>query len=247
MKALILDDELYCTDTLALLIQKHCHPPLETVSFTDPNKALEHIKTEHIDLLFLDVEMPLMSGFEFLERATDFNGSVIFTTAYDAYALKAFQVDAVDYLLKPIDKNELVKAVEKVRRNNKSLDHGQLLDLFRHNMASAEMSAKKVAIPTAEGIHMIELKKIIRCESDGSYSTIHIEAAKPLLVSKNLKELEGVFGADNFFRLHKSHLINLKHIHFVSRQDGGDVKMSDGSSVPISRSAKQDFFNRIKS
>lgn len=245
MKALILDDEFYCTDTLSVLIQKHCKPAIETYVFTDPYKALEHLQNEPVDLLFLDVEMPLMSGFEFLEKAAGFNGSVIFTTAYDTYALKAFQVDAVDYLLKPIDKNELLKAIEKVRRS-KGLSHDQLLDLLRTKLEPAATSDKKVAIATSDGIHMIALEEVIRCESDGSYSTIYLEEAKPLVVSKNLKELEGLFNNSSFFRLHKSHLINLDHIRFVSRQDGGDVKLSDGSSVPISRSAKQEFFERIK-
>ncbi len=245
MKALILDDEPYCTDTLAVLIQKHCQPPIETLAFTDPHKALAYIKENQVDLIFLDVEMPLMSGFEFLEKAQTFNGSVIFTTAYDGYALHAFQVDAVDYLLKPIDKNELTKAIEKARRS-KGLDHSQLLDLLRSRLEPVEPDDKRVAIPTSEGIHMIATEKVIRCESDGSYSTIYIEASKPLLVSKNLRELEDLFNKASFFRLHKSHLINLDHIRFVSRQDGGDVKMSDGSSVSISRSAKQDFYKRIK-
>ena len=244
MKALILDDETYCTETLELLIRKHCSPPIETITFTDPGKALEYLNNHSVDLLFLDVEMPLMSGFDFLEKAHSFSGSVIFTTAYDAYALRAFQVDAIAYLLKPVDKNELIKAVDKVRRSP-AADSRLLLEMLREKLALTVQQEKKVAIATSEGIHIIAHNKLIRCESDGSYSSLYIEGAKSLLVSKNLRELEDLLNSPNFFRIHKSHLINLSHIRFVSKQDGGDVLMSDNSSVPISRSAKQEFFRKI--
>ncbi len=244
MKALILDDETYCSETLELLIRRHCSPPLDTITFSDPYMALDYLQDNVVDLLFLDVEMPLMSGFDFLEKARSFNGSVIFTTAYDAYALKAFQVDAIAYLLKPVDKTELIKAVDKVRRNSVA-DSRLLLEMLREKLSMPVQTEKKAAIPTSEGIHMIAHDRLIRCESDGSYSTLYIEGAKPLLVSKNLRELEDLLNSPNFFRIHKSHLINLSHIRFVSKQDGGDVLMSDNSSVPISRSAKQEFFRRI--
>ncbi|MBK9292522.1 MAG: response regulator transcription factor [Bacteroidetes bacterium] len=245
MKALILDDELYCTEALEVLISRHVQPPIETYAFTDPFKALEFLKQHTVDLLFLDVEMPVMSGFDFLEKAENFKGTVIFTTAYDTYALKAFQVDAVAYLLKPVDKNELLRAIEKVSRIPAMADR-QLMSLLREKLTSTTQAERKIAISTSEGIHLIAPEKVVRCESDGSYSTIFFQDAKPLLVSKNLRELEGLFDSRNFFRVHKSHLINLAHIQFVSRHDGGDVRMSDGSNIPISRSAKQEFFDRIR-
>lgn len=245
MKALILDDEPYCTETLEVLIKRHVEPPIETYTFTDPLKALEFLEHNHIDLLFLDIEMPLMSGFDFIEKAKWFGGKVIFTTAYDAYALKAFQVNAIAYLLKPVDKSELIKAIQKVVLIPSIADR-QLIDLLRNQLMAPASTEKKVAVATSEGIHMIAPEKVIRLESEGSYSTIYIEGAKPLLVSKNLRELEGMFNNPQFFRIHKSHLINLAHIQFVSKNDGGFVRMSDGSSVPISRSSRQEFFDRIK-
>lgn len=188
MKALLLDDEPYCTETLEVLIKRHVEQPIETYTFTDPLKALDFLEHNHIDILFLDIEMPLMSGFDFIEKAKWFRGKVIFTTAYDAYALKAFQVNAIAYLLKPVDKNELIKAIEKVVPIPSFADH-QLIELLRNQLMAIAQAEKKVAIPTSEGIHMIAPEKVIRLESEGSYRTIYIEGAKPLLVSKNLREL----------------------------------------------------------
>jgi len=247
MKALIMDDELYCTQAIQVLMAKHCKPAIETIAFTDTDLALEYLQSNHVDILFLDIEMPGMNGFEFLERLYPFRGSVIFTTAYDHYALKAIKVDAVDYLLKPIDTKELLHAIEKVSRLQKKPDPDTLRDLLQHIDRQSFKPISKIALPTFEGTYMVQANEIIRCESDGSYSTIFIEGAKPLVVSKNLRELEVLINNPDFFRLHKSHLINLAHIKFISKQDGGDVLMSDGSSVPISRSIKQEFLQRIKS
>ncbi len=246
MKALILDDELYCAEALFYLIKNHCPDILSVVFFTDPDEALDYIDTHTIDILFLDVEMPLLSGFDFLQRTHSFNGSLVFTTAYEAYAAKAFQVDAIGYLLKPIDRLELIKTVDKIIKSTSRLTHKQLLSMISTVMEENSSQGKKIPIHHADGIHLINPEHIIRCESDGSYSHIFIQEQKPMMVSKNLKELEEMINTSSFFRIHKSHLVNLNHIRFVSRQDGGDVVMSDNSTVPISRSVKQDFLKRFK-
>jgi two-component system, LytTR family, response regulator len=246
MKALILDDELYCAEALYYLAKNHCPEIEELVYYTDPFEALSFLNTNKIDLLFLDIEMPFITGFDFLQKADGYSGAVVFTTAYENYALKAFQVDAIGYLLKPIDRKELKKTVSKVAENKTRFDHEALLKIVSNAIAQKKPESKKVPIHTSDGIHLIQLEQIIRCESDGSYSRIFTQFQKPMLVSKNLKELEELFESKQFFRIHKSHIINLDHIKFVSRQDGGEVIMSDEVSVPISRAAKQDFFNLFR-
>jgi len=246
MKALILDDELYCTEAIALMITKYCQPPMETITFTDSHEALAYLQTTAVDILFLDIEMPSMSGFEFLQKLQHFKGSVIFTTAYDHYALKAIKADAVDYLLKPIDKSELLQAIDKAMRLKQAPEPDVIREMIQLIDRQITQKDRKVAIPAFDGTYILDIHDIIRCESDGSYSFIHLTGAKPMMVSKNLRELETLLSSPVFFRVHKSHLINLNHIRFISRQDGGDVQMSDGSSVPVSRNTKQEFFQRIK-
>jgi two-component system, LytTR family, response regulator len=246
MKALIIDDEFYCADTLGHLIKAHCPEITEFRLMTNPLEALDYLRNNPVDVLFLDVEMPHLSGFDLLKQATGFNGSVIFSTAFGDYALDAFRVDAISYLLKPVDKTELKKAVEKAVRQNGKANHQELVQMIQQSLGSKISTLKKVPLPTLEGIHMLPLDEIVHCESDGSYSRIHSMHEKTLMVSKNLRELEDLFNSPRFFRIHKSHLINLDHIKFVTKQDGGDVMMANNSSVPISRNAKQDFFNMLK-
>ncbi len=246
MKALILDDELYCTEALDVLIGKHCKAISQTIRFTEPAEAIQYLENNPVDILFLDVEMPAMTGFDVLDKLTSFKGAVIFTTAYENYAVQAFKADAIDYLLKPVDKTELLKAVEKAGRMRPGYDHSQLMAIIQKTISGQQAADKRVMLPLSEGIHMVEPDKIIRCESDGSYSHVFIQNSKTLLVSKSLRELEELFQSGRFFRLHKSHLINLDHIKLISRQDGGFVTMSDDSHVTISRSVKDEFFSFLK-
>jgi two-component system LytT family response regulator len=167
--------------------------------------------------------------------------SVIFTTAFDTYAVQAFKVNAVDYLLKPIDKTELINAVNKVVSKPQPFDQQLLSGLIKS--ALGQHAPKKIAIHTLEGIHMIAPEDILYCTSDGSYSMIHLRNQQPLMVSKNLSEMEDVIGSTDFFRVHKTHLINKAHIHKVHKTDGGSVLMSNNESVPISRQRKAEFFD----
>jgi len=240
MKAIILDDELYCAETLFYLLQKHCPQVSQSTIFTDGEQALEAVKMQAPDLLFLDVEMPFMTGFDFLQALGPTKASVIFTTAYDTYAVQAFKVNAVDYLLKPIDKDELKVAVGKVVNKPQPLDQQLLTGLIRS--AIDQQSPKKISIHTLDGIHLIALEDIIYCKSDGAYSNIFLKDQGTLMVSKNLSEMEELIHSARFFRVHKSHLINLDHIIKVNKTEGGDVIMSNQERVPIARQRKNEFF-----
>ncbi|MBK9981831.1 MAG: response regulator transcription factor [Saprospiraceae bacterium] len=241
MNAIILDDEQYCGEALYHLLLKHC-PHVSVVHlFTDPQEALVAMKDMAPDILFLDVEMPFMSGFDFLHAIGATSASVIFTTAYDTYAIQAFKVNAVDYLLKPIDRTELINAVNKVKMKPQPLNEQLLSGLIRTALEQ-QQAPRKISIHTLDGIHLIALDEVMYCKSEGSYSYIYLRGQSPLMVSKNLSEMEDLISSSKFFRIHKTHLINKDHILKVNKTEGGDVTMSNQEKVPISRQKRVDFF-----
>ena len=244
MRAIIIDDEPFCAETLVFLLKKHCPEVSETEQYSDPTRALEPVRNNPPDILFLDVEMPFMTGFDFLHALGGTAASVIFTTAYDTYAIQAFKVNAVDYLLKPIDKEDLIRAVGKVIRKPAPLDQTLLNGLIRS--ALAEQAPRKISIPTADGIHLLALDDILYCRSEGSYSLLCLRDQTSLLVSKNLSEMEDLIRSPRFFRVHKSHLINQDHILKVNKAEGGDVVMSNQEKIPIARQRKVDFFDWLQ-
>jgi two-component system LytT family response regulator len=241
MTAMIVDDELYCAEALYHLLARYC-PLVEPVTiYTDPQEAVVACKRNAPDILFLDVEMPYMSGFDFLHAIHPATSAVIFTTAYDTYAIQAFKVNAVDYLLKPIDKTDLMQAVSKVAAKPQPINEQILSGLIRTALTERD-APKKITIHTVDGIHLLPLEDILYCTSEGSYSFIHLRDQAPLMVSKNLSELEAMIQSSRFFRVHKSHLINQDHILKVNKAEGGDVLMSNHEKVPISRQRRAEFF-----
>ncbi len=241
MNAVILDDEQYCTETLFHMLKKNCPGIVHIDIYTEPEKALETVRKNAPDILFLDIDMPFMSGFDFVHALGPTKASVIFTTAYDTYAVQAFKVNAVDYLLKPIDREELIAAVNKVVLKPQPLDQQMLTGLIKSAIAQ-QQSPRKISIHTTDGIHLLALEDIIFCKSEGSYSFITLKDQTPMMVSKNLSEMEELIRSPRFFRIHKTHLINHDHIIKVNKAEGGDVTMSNLEKVPISRQKRAEFF-----
>ncbi|MBK8700749.1 MAG: response regulator transcription factor [Saprospiraceae bacterium] len=242
MKALIVDDERYCTDVLTILLQKHC-PDVEISGiFNRPEEALEALPTISPDLVFLDIEMPHISGFEFLRRLDKLAFRVIFTTAYDQYALKAFRFNAIDYLLKPIDKDELKAAVNKVKvvevRYAEKVRAIQNVDI--------NPVPDRILLPIGQEIHFVQVDQIMFCEADGSYCKIYCaNEIKPYILSKNLREIEETLNNPRFFRPHTSWLVNDSHIRRLIRGEGMEMVMSNGTHIPISRSKRQEVQDRL--
>lgn len=241
MTAMILDDERYCAEALYHLLAKFCPQVNPVMMFMDAKEALEAFRKETPDILFLDVEMPFMSGFDFLSMISPTSASVIFTTAYDTYAVKAFKVNAVDYLLKPIDRTDLINAVNKVVNKPQPITEHLLSGLIRTALEQ-QQGPRKLTIHTVDGIHLLLLEDIIYCKSEGSYSLVFLKDQPPLMVSKNLTEMEELIKSSRFFRIHKSHLINQDHILKVNKAEGGDVLMSNHEKAPISRQRRAEFF-----
>ena len=239
IKSIILDDEQHCIDTLEWQLQKYCEEVENVACFSSPSEALKFIKTNTIDLVFLDIEMPEMNGFEFLKNIENTNLEVIFTTAYDEFAVKAFKASAIDYLLKPIDKEGLVSAVKKVKEKKKPNLLPEQMEILYDSLNTKKHIKERIAVPTQEGLYFVKIKEIIYCISDSNYTHIHLIGNKKILVSRTLKEIESMLVDSGFLRIHHSHLINLQKIEKYIRGDGGYVVMDDKKSLSVSRSRKE--------
>ena len=246
MRAIIVDDEQHCRDVLQLLLTRYCPDVVVEAVCPDGPTALAAIGKYHPELLFLDVEMPGMNGFELLEACEHPSFSIIFTTAYDQYAIQAIRHSALDYLLKPVDKDELLSAVEKAASQQLQLAGSKVNNLlvFLHEHLQA---GERLALPTMEGLRMVQPRDIVYCTAEGAYTRLHLYAEKTTsLVCRTLKEVETVLKDKGFFRVHHSYLINLSFIEKYIKGDGGEIIMNDGSTIPVSRQRKQEFMARIE-
>jgi two-component system LytT family response regulator len=242
MTAVIVDDEKHCREVLEHLLHKYCSEIKLLASCNGAEEALRVLKTQSPDILFLDIEMPDMNGFQLLEKLSDPGFAIIFTTAYNEYALKAIKQSALDYLLKPVDKDELIIAVQKAKESKTAKTATGIENLFE--MLSIKKKEKRFAVPTQEGLVMVNSGDIIYCESNSAYCKIFfIGKPLPLVLSKTLKELEEVLTGNDFFRIHHSYLINLQYFQKYIKGEGGEVVMNNGSRLPVSRTRKQDFLN----
>ena len=237
LRAIIIDDEVHCAETLEWQLKNFC-PSVELIGvYSSPVDGLAAIKSQKPDLVFLDIEMPKMTGFQLLKSIYKVDFGVIFTTAFDQFAVQAFKVSAIDYLVKPIDDDELKSAVEKAGKLNpesSAISVEFLLEQMQDNKLS-----NRLFLPTLNGLEFIEKEAVIRCESDSNYTTVHLEDESKMVISKTLKEFEDLLPEKHFFRVHHSHIINLLAVQKYVRGDGGHLIMKNGNIVPVSRAKKQ--------
>jgi len=247
MKTIIIDDEPHCVGYLQVLLQQHC-PQLQVVATAgNGQEGLSIIRHFSPQLVFLDVEMPVMNGFRMLEELGEVPFQLIFTTAYDRYALRAFKFSALDYLLKPIDAQELKNAVNRSSKSH--LPQPQQFKLMEAHLYHAESAlSNKIAIPNSDGFCFVSLDNIVTCEAESNYTKFHLTDGKNLLVSRTLGDVEETLKDKGFFRIHKQFLINLRHIDKYVKSDGGYVVMCNQQIVSIARSRRDDFvmlFSRV--
>jgi two-component system LytT family response regulator len=239
IRAIIVEDEKMSRETLRRMLEKYC-PQVEIVAEAEGYRiGIEMIRKFEPDVVFLDIQMPDGSGFRLLEEFKEMEFEVIFTTAFDQFAIKAIKFSALDYLLKPIIPQELVNAVEKVEQKQLENRKSKNIEVFLENMKNKEESTQKIVLSTSDKIHVIQVDEIIRCESDNYYTQFYFTNGKRLIVSKTLKENEELLSQHNFIRPHKSHLINVKYIKSFLRQEGGYIVMTDGSKIPVSRRKRE--------
>ncbi len=235
IRSIIIDDEPNNIENLQLLLNQYC-PEINIVATAiDADHGIEAIRTYQPDLIFLDIQMPGKSGFELLKAFTSINFEIIFITAYDQYGIQAIKFSALDYLLKPININELKLAVEKARQKviAKQKDYN-IVNLLEY-IKSGNKEIPKIALPTLQEIMYVRVDNIIRCEASNNYTLFYLQNGEKVLVCKTLKEFAELLTPHNFIRTHQSHLVNLHFVKSFLREDGGTLFLTDQTKVPISR------------
>lgn len=247
IKAILVDDETSCTDVLNWQLETYCPYIKVLCECHTPEDAIEKIKTLQPDVIFLDIEMPGMNAFEMLNALKPFTFEIIFTTAYNQFAVQAFKEKAIDYLLKPIEKSDLVAAVAKLMQKEKTKSSEkmeELLLLFKEQMKIN----KKVALPTSDGISFLNVDQVVRVESDSNYSYVFLLNGDKVCITKTLKQIEESLTGHPFYRVHQSHLVNLNHIVKYMKDGGGYLVMSDQTTITVARQRKDGFmemFSRL--
>ncbi len=244
IKAIIIDDEQDCRDALINILERYCSGISVAGQAANVRDGLSIIKTQEPDVVFLDIQMPDGTGFDLLEKLEKVEFQVIFVTAYDHYALTAFKFSALDYILKPVDPQQLIRAVEKIRLAPAGLDElKQKLNILLRNKNGFE----RITLPTLEGLSFVDVKDIIRCEAEGNYTWFYIDTGKKILITRTLKDYEDLLTPFGFFRVHHSHLVSIKYVDRYVKGGGGLVIMADGAKVDVSRRRKDEFLKQMAS
>ena len=244
LKSIIIDDELKSRESLRILIEDFCEGVAVSALCQNVAEGLAAIEKHRPDVIFLDIQMQRETGFDLLNKIKQINFEVIFTTAYSEYAIKAFKFSAIDYLLKPIDIEELKAALLKVEKKIGGSINGRLQQLM-DNLKGGNTENFKLALPTSDGLIFIKVNDIVYCEASSNYTNIYMLDGKKHLVSRTLKEYEEMLTESNFFRIHHSYLINLNLVKKYVRGDGGYVIMNNDTSLDVSKRKKEAFLDRI--
>ncbi|MCB0489021.1 MAG: LytTR family DNA-binding domain-containing protein [Cyclobacteriaceae bacterium] len=243
LKGIIVDDETKSRESLRILIEDFCEDIEVCALCQNVDEAIAAIKTHQPDVVFLDIQLQRETGFDVLTRIKDVNFDVIFTTAYSEYAIKAFRFSAIDYLLKPIDVNELKRAIGKVNKKKDNLS--VRLQSLIQNLKVPPSGNHKLALPTMEGLIFVKVNDIIFCEASSNYTEINVNDGKKYLVSRTLKEYDELLQDHNFYRIHNSYLINLNAVKKYVRGEGGYVIMNNDRSLTVSKRKKEGFLEKV--
>lgn len=241
-KAIIIEDEYHLREALSILIEMVAPEDVQIVGYAErADEAVKLIDRLKPDLVFMDIMLKEGTGFDVLNTVSHRAFHLIFTTAYEEHAVRAFKFSAVDYLLKPIDAEELKMALDRIKdMQERFLGEKQLTELN----SNLDKTPKRLVLPTQEAMHVVKIEQILRCETSGSYTTFYFTDGKKIIVSRPLKNYEDILLPPDFFRVHQSHLINVNYITSYSRE--GLVQMEDNTTIPISRGNKEAFFRLMK-
>ncbi|MEP6950789.1 MAG: LytTR family DNA-binding domain-containing protein [Ginsengibacter sp.] len=243
IRALIIDDEQHCIDRLTGLMKEHLSSSVHIMdSFKTAAAAEEAIKKYKPELVFLDVQLDGQTAFDLLKKLDKINFEMIFTTAYEKYAIQAFKFSALDYLLKPVSADDLKQAVTRLLEKNPKIETTKKLETLLGNLYGI---TRKICVPVVNGIIVLKVNDIIRCEADINYTTLFLNDKQKLVVAKTLKEFEELLTDYNFFRIHNSHLINLSYVKNYNKGKGGSVTMIDNSEIEVSTRRKEEFLKKL--
>ncbi|MET1258354.1 MAG: response regulator transcription factor [Flavobacteriaceae bacterium] len=243
LEAVLVDDESKALESLSWELTNLSDEVTVIASFTDAHEALDYLEKNTPDCLFLDIEMPIMDGFQFIQNLKNKNFPVIITTAYNQYALKALKNEALDYLLKPIDTDDLNDTILKIKKYNSKNYTAERLEQILVNF-NAKSIDRKITINTDGKLLFLESEEILYVESDGNYSTLYLEDGQKLLLTKKLKEVNQLLPSEAFFRIHNSYVVNLGKIKEFLKTDGY-VVLKSGHKIPVSRQKKSDFLDLL--
>jgi two-component system LytT family response regulator len=245
IRSVLVDDEIHSLDALSILLNEFC-PQVEVIAkFASPQMALERIGDLSPDLLFLDIEMPGLNGFELLEKLGSVSFQVIFATSYDQFGIRAIKFSALDYILKPIDPQELIAAVSKVQVQKHPPTSAQY-EYLLSQIQNRDQQLNKLAIPTNDGYVLIAVDQIIFCEANDNYTHFHLRGGKDIAACRTLKEIEEQLTDFTFLvRVHHSYLVNLNEVSKYVRGEGGYLVLNDGTSINVSRSRKDLLLRKI--
>ena len=243
IKAVIIDDEFDSIDTLRWKLENYCPQVRIENTFKDPTQGLAYLEKQAIDLLFLDIQMPKLNGFDILQAFPEIPFDVIFTTAYDDFGIQAIKFSALDYLLKPVQVNELQLAIEKhlKKRVPRYIDREQIQMLFNNLQLEQNGQPGLIALNTKESIEFVKPEEIILCASDSNYTVIHFQDGRKKLIARTLKEFDFMLSKYYFYRPHHSYLVNLREVKEYVKQDGGYLVMRNQMKVPVSKSKREEF------
>jgi len=241
-RTLLIDDEPDCLRLLARDLATYC-PQVQVIGHTTSSKeGLQMIGTLRPDLVFLDIEMPRLNGFQLLEQLDSISFQLVFVTAYNEFAVKAFRFSALDYLLKPVDVEELQQAVRKAERRQQV--DGRQLELLRAQLQSQHLS-DRIAVPYQQGVVFLPVSEILYCESDSNYTRLTATQNRSYLLTRTLREVQEVLEERNFLRVHRQYLVNLDHIKLFMKGEGSYVVMTNEASIPVARNQKEKLVQRF--
>ncbi|CAM1359695.1 DNA-binding response regulator [Tenacibaculum litopenaei] len=243
LKAVIVDDEPKAIQGLTWELSNFNHDLEVIETFTEAEKAIDYINTNTFDCLFLDIEMPTMDGFQLLERLEKKDFAIVITTAYNEYAIKALKNQAIDYLLKPIDSDDLEETISRIKKHDRQQNNTDKFDQILSSF-NQKFNRRKITISTDGKLVFLEESEILFVESDGNYCTIHTTNTKKIVITKKLKEVNTLLPDDHFFRIHNSYIINLNKIKEFLKSEGY-VVLENGHKIPVSRQKKSDFLDKF--
>lgn len=243
IKAVIVDDEPKAIQSLSWELSNFGDSIEVIKTFTNPEDAIDYLDNSELDCLFLDIQMPTMDGFQFLDKLSNKDFAVVITTAYNEFAIKALKHEAIDYLLKPIDSDDLEDTIKKVKKHSSKLVNSNKIEEVLLNF-NAKFDKKKITINTDGKLIFLNADDILYVESDGNYSTIVVDNASKIVITKKLKEMNSILPENQFFRIHNSYIINLKKIKEFIKSEGY-VVMESNDKIPVARQRKSDFLEKL--
>ncbi len=245
VKCIIIDDEQKDRENIRMLLDSYC-PQVEIIGEANDRSSVLSVLTEmKPDLVFMDIQLGAISVFDVLNELSGFDFKIVFVTAFDKYAIQGYQYDAIDYLLKPVDPKRLIQVVDKTSRLKDQFKSKESIVNDFKELYSKITETPKISITDAKGVHVVKAIDVLYCVSDGNYTTFVMTDETEIVISKNLKHFETKLQNYNFLRIHKSYLVNLDHIDFLIKEQGGSVIMKNGKSLPISRKSKKDLYDKM--